>query len=315
MGLGPLKNPADNQLHPGNLAGDFLTGDGIVAPADLGDEGVSPLQNLLHPGVRCRGGLLLLFRRFQFLPLPLLQCQTAALIVPVGIVAGNQAGSFTVQMALQKQAVVDHFHQLFADKLDIFPHTPCQLFQCAMGAGSQGLAVFFEPAHPFQPLHTVYNQANTAAQSHKAKNRGNPGHAGHSRKNDCRQKAEEAEAGQQTPAHDFHDSHRGLSVGTAIQHGKGFPLLDHGGFFPHLRRPGSIIHSPGSVVYCPGSTVHRPAHRFPAQVNGTVHRMGDGLIQFPIILRIDSLVNDVLNIPAKRFPILIVVRHTILSTK
>ena len=79
-------------------------------------------------------------------------------------------------------------------------------------------------------------------------------------------------------------------------------------------RPGYEVSS-GSIVYCPGSTVHRPAHRFPAQINGTVHRPGDGLVQFSIILRVYRLINNILNIPAKRFPVLIAICHTILSTK
>ena len=91
-------------------------------------------------------------------------------------------------------------------------------------------------------------------------------------------------------------------------------LLNNLRFLPDLRRSGSVIRSPGRIIRRTGCIVHRPAHRFPAHIDGVVHRPGDVLVQGSIILRIDGLINDLLYIPAQRFPILIVVRHTLHST-
>ena len=315
MGLGPLEDSTDDQLHPGNLAGDLLAGNGIVAAANFGDKGVALVQHLLHSGVGGRPCRLLRLLKTLLLLLPRFQGQAALLVMAIGLVTGNEVRPLFVQMALQKEAVVDHFHQLFADEFHVFPHATGQLFQCAVGIAPQNAAIFFEAAHPVQALHAACNQANAADQSDQAQDRGDARNTGHDGQNHGGQKAQKAEAGQQAAAHDLHDSHRRFSIGAAIECRKRFRLLDNHRPLPGTGCPGSAVCRPGSVVHGPGGVVHRPAHRFPAHINGMVYRPGDVLIQCSVILRIDGLVDDLLNIPADHFPVLIVVRHMIHSTK
>ena len=99
----PRKDTADNQLHPGDFLRNFLPGNGVVAGAYLGDEGVAPIQNLLYLWVMGAGHLR--GAGGGFLPLTLFQSQTALLIMLVGLVAGDEAGFLPVQDVYKRQVI------------------------------------------------------------------------------------------------------------------------------------------------------------------------------------------------------------------
>ena len=108
--LYPVKNLAHQRLHPGNLVGNFLAGDRIVAGADVPDKGVAPVQHLLHPCIPLLFfGIILLLLGFHGLLLALHRLLLSDFqVVDIGIIAGDETGFFLVQMAFQEHPVVNH---------------------------------------------------------------------------------------------------------------------------------------------------------------------------------------------------------------
>ena len=220
MCLRTLENLSDNRLHPGDLSGNLVSRDGVVAAADLGDESVAAIQHILHSGRRrslgCGGWLL-----FGFL-LALLKLPAALLIVAVGFVAGNQAGFLPIQMPLQEQSGVDHLPHLPADELSAFADAPRQLFQRAMCVLSQNPPVNLETAQPLQLVNTAAEQPDAAAQTGQSQQRGegNSTISGYQQAGDQkRQKGRKHTKGENSPAGCLENACGGLVTGAAVEPG------------------------------------------------------------------------------------------------
>ena len=307
MRLRPLKDTADDQLHPGDFLRNFLPGNGVVAGAYLGDEGVAPIQDLLYLWVMGAGHLR--GAGGGFLPLTFFQSQTALLIMPVGLVAGDEAGFLPVHMPFQKQPLVDHLLQFPADELHVLSNAPRQPLQRAMGALPKGSFVHLEPADPSQLADAADDQprsGNDAA--NRDHGRRDSQTNSHDQPDQQGNKRYEPGEQRQTTAYDLHQSYGSLAAGSGIKHGKVFLFL-------HDRGLDLPVNGSGRRGRGTGGGFHRLADGFASHIYGLAHGLTDRLVQLLKVPGIDGSVHNVLNASSKIVPVLIFICHTILSKK
>ena len=109
MFSGTLKNLLNDQFHSGNLRGNLLSGNGIIALSNLYQKFISFSQNFLglraHILFKLNFRICLLFAEFQLF----LRFQ----ILLIRLIAGDQTGAFSIYMAFQEPAFLDHPADIF----------------------------------------------------------------------------------------------------------------------------------------------------------------------------------------------------------
>ena len=227
--------------------------------------------------------------------------------MPVGFVAGDEAGFLFVHMPFQEQPLADHLPQFLTDELHVFSHAPRQPLQGAVGIFSQGSFVHLEPADPSQFPDAADDQPDSGDDAARRNHGGrDPQTGSHDQPDQQGNKGHEPGEQRHAAAYDLHQSHGGLAAGSGVKGGKVFLFL-------HDRGLDLPVDGSGRLGRGAGSGFHRLADGLASHIHGPAHGLANRLVQLLIVMGIDGLVHNVLNASPQVIPVLIFICHTILS--
>ena len=142
MFSGTLKNLLNDQFHSGNLRGNLLSGNGIIALSNLYQKFISFSQNFL--GLRAHILLKLNLRiRFLFTELQLFLCFQILLI---SLIACDQTGFFGIYMTFQEPAFLDHPADIFFYKFLVLSCCLGKFLEITVSVVSQRTDIFLKTA-------------------------------------------------------------------------------------------------------------------------------------------------------------------------